>query len=84
MVSARYGLATAGLDGAGLLEAVASRRGCLQRGKGGKLDLEKAAMLLLTDYRSGALGRVSLETPESRAAMLSQQQVAYSEVDQCG
>ncbi len=29
-------------------------------------------MILLTDYRSGALGRISLETPETRAAMLAQ------------
>ena len=36
-----------------------------------ELDLEKAAMILLTDYRSGKLGRISLETPESRAAMLA-------------
>ena len=35
------------------------------------LDLEKAAMIFLTDYRSGKLGRISLETPASRAAMLA-------------
>jgi len=81
LVAARYGFATRGLDGAGLLEAVARKRGCLLKGKGGKPDLEKAAMLLLTDYRSGALGRVSLETPESRAAMLSEQVPATSAVD---
>jgi ribosome biogenesis GTPase A len=34
--------------------------------------MEKAAMLLLTDYRSGVLGRVSLETPKSREAMLAE------------
>jgi hypothetical protein len=28
-------------------------------------------MILLTDYRSGKLGRVSLESPGSRAAMLA-------------
>lgn len=66
----RYGVTTSGLDGAGVLEAVAWKRGCLLKGKPGQPDLEKAAMLLLTDYRGGALGRVSLETPESRAAML--------------
>ncbi len=70
LLAARYSFAVAGLDGAGVLEAVARKRGCLLKGKGGELDLEKAAMLLLTDYRSGALGRISLETPESRAAML--------------
>ena len=79
LVTARYGFSTAGMDGAGLLEAVARKRGCLLKGRGGELDLEKAAMLLLTDYRSGALGRVSLETPASRAAMLSQQAAAKPE-----
>ncbi|MFA6312225.1 MAG: ribosome biogenesis GTPase YlqF [Sterolibacterium sp.] len=80
LVAARYGFATAGMDGAGLLEAVARKRGCLLKGRGGEPDLEKAAMLLLTDYRSGALGRVSLETPESRAAMLNEQAPATPEV----
>jgi ribosome biogenesis GTPase A len=28
-------------------------------------------MILLTDYRSGTLGRISLETPTSRQAMLA-------------
>ena len=28
-------------------------------------------MILLTDYRGGKLGRISLETPESRTAMLA-------------
>jgi ribosome biogenesis GTPase A len=81
LVTARYGFATGGMDGAALLEAVARKRGCLQKGKGSKPDLEKAAMLLLTDYRSGALGRVSLETPPSRAAMLSTQAAAIEEVE---
>jgi ribosome biogenesis GTPase A len=69
LVAARYRIDTAGLDGAALLEAVARRRGCVR--KGGALDLEKAANVFLTDYRSGALGRISLETPESRERMLA-------------
>jgi len=73
LLIARYGCAVDGVDGVGVLEAVARKRGCLGRG-GGKLDLAKAAMILLTDYRSGALGRISLETPASRAAMLSASQ----------
>ncbi|MBI3094795.1 MAG: ribosome biogenesis GTPase YlqF, partial [Rhodocyclales bacterium] len=68
----RYGFATAGMDGVGVVEAVAKKRGCIVKGRrGGELDLEKAAMILLTDYRAGKLGRVSLETPASRAAMLA-------------
>ena len=69
LLSARYGIALDGLDGPGLIEAVARRRGCLI--KGGGLDLEKAALILLDDYRSGALGRISLETPQSRLDMIS-------------
>jgi ribosome biogenesis GTPase A len=71
LLTARYGCATEGLDGIGVVEAVARKRGCLIKGRGGELDLEKAAMILLTDYRDGILGRISLETPESRRAMLA-------------
>ena len=71
-LGARYGVDTAGMDGIGVLEAVAKKRGCIVKGRrGGDLDLEKAAMVLLTDYRGGKLGRVSLETPDTRAAMLA-------------
>ena len=71
LLTARYGFAPAGLDGPAVVEAVAKRRGCLV--KGGGLDLEKAALIFLDDYRSGALGRISLETPETRAAMVATQ-----------
>ena len=69
LLAARYRLDPAGLDGPALLEAVGRRRGCLLRGGG--LDLEKAAQILLQDYRDGALGRISLETPTSRVAMIA-------------
>lgn len=58
---ARYGDAAAGPDGTGVIEAVAARRGF--RIKGGGFDFEKAAITLLNDYRSAALGRISLELP---------------------
>ena len=67
-IKERYGLDPAGQDGADVIAAIAARRGL--RVKGGGADLEKAAAVLLQDYRSGALGRVSLETPETRVAML--------------
>lgn len=65
----RYGSLPAIVDGPGLIETIALARG--YRLKGGNLDLEKAAHALLQDYRSGALGRISLETPESRAELLA-------------
>jgi len=67
-IEARYQIDTTGLDGEGLLELVAHRRGCVRKSAG--LDLEKAANIFLTDYRTGILGRISLETPESRQRML--------------
>ena len=65
LLTARYGFEVDGLDGAGVLEAIATKRGCLRKGKGGELDREKAARILLTEYRNGTLGRTSLETPDT-------------------
>lgn len=45
-----------------ILEAIAENRSC--RLKGNELDLTKAAALLVDDFRSGKLGKISLEFPE--------------------
>jgi ribosome biogenesis GTPase A len=66
----RYNLDIVDMDGAAVLEAIAKRRGCLLKGKGASPDLTRAAMIFLTEYRAGKLGRISLETPTTRAAML--------------
>ncbi|MDY7538723.1 ribosome biogenesis GTPase YlqF [Undibacterium sp. RTI2.1] len=68
-LTARYGIVTEGIDGVSVIEGVAKKRA--YRLKGGDWDLEKAAHTLLLDYRSGALGRVSLETPASREHLLA-------------
>ena len=60
------------LDGVDLLEAIAKRRAYKRRD--GVWDLERTAMVFLTDYRHGSIGRISLETPDSRQAMLEQEQ----------
>ena len=57
-------------DGTDIIAAIAKRRGYLL--KGGAPDLEKAALMLLQDYRTGTLGRISLETPQSRKTMLNE------------
>ena len=77
LLTARYGFALQGMDGPRLIEAVAKRRGCLI--KGGGLDLEKASLILLDDYRSGTLGRISMETPQTRAAMVASADIAAEE-----
>jgi ribosome biogenesis GTPase A len=77
LLTARYGFKTEGLDGIAVVENVAARRGF--RVKGGDFDFEKAAHVLLHDYRTGALGRISLETPETRAVRLAQHQAELEE-----
>lgn len=59
------------MDGVDLLEAIAKRRAFKRRD--GLLDIERTAMVFLTEYRQAKIGRVSLETPISRAAMLANQ-----------
>lgn len=63
LLASRYGFDPKGLNGAAILEAIAKKRGCLRHG--GEPDREKAARILLDDYRNGTLGRASLETPEN-------------------
>ena len=73
LLTARYGFSTEGMDSVGVVEAVARKRGCFLKGKhAGELDMEKASIILLTEYRGGILGRISLETPETRATMLAE------------
>ena len=47
------------------LRRIAESRHCLVRGS--ELDTEKAASILLDDFRNGRLGRITLETPEVSA-----------------
>ena len=46
-------------DGHALLNQIAVKRGCLR--KGGVIDEDKAIRLVLTDFRGGKLGRVTLD-----------------------
>jgi ribosome biogenesis GTPase A len=58
-IPSRYSFDPTGMEGMLIIEAIAKRRGFLV--KGGAMDVEKAAANLLLDYRSGALGRVTLQ-----------------------
>ena len=44
-----------------ILEQLAQNRGCIR--KGGGLDYAKAAGMLVEEFRSGKLGRITIETP---------------------
>jgi ribosome biogenesis GTPase A len=52
-----------------LLEAVARYRGAIQ--SGGRVNTTKAAEIVIHDFRSAALGRLTLETPDQFAAWLA-------------
>ena len=60
LLKERYGL-TGEETPVQVLEAAAERRMCYK--KGGEPDLSRAAQLVTDDFRSGRLGRISLERP---------------------
>ena len=47
------------LDSYDILELVGRKRGCLV--SGGNVDMQKAANIFLEDFKSGKIGRVTLE-----------------------
>lgn len=57
----RYGEINAH-DKESVLEGIAKSRGCLM--KGGELDHNKAAAVLMEDFRSGKLGRITIESAD--------------------
>jgi ribosome biogenesis GTPase A len=65
-LTTRYEFSVDGLTSAGVIDGIARKRGCLLTRSGGGLDRDKAARILLSDYRIGTLGRTSLEIPERR------------------
>ncbi len=60
-----------------LLEAIGRQRGAVQ--SGGRVNTAKAADIVIHDFRSGALGRLSLETPEEFAQWLAEGKQADAE-----
>lgn len=62
MLTNRYGLLEIASNNMELLIAIGRSRGCLR--SGGLIDSEKARSILLNEFRSGKLGRVTLDQPE--------------------
>ena len=60
VLTQRYGIEESS-DPVGMLSAIASARGCLKAGR--ETDTEKAAALLLDEFRHAVLGRFTLEEP---------------------
>ena len=64
----RYQLESLPEDDIILLEAIGAKRGCLRAG--GRVDLDRAAKIVLTEFRDITIGRITLETPEMMEAEL--------------
>jgi ribosome biogenesis GTPase A len=65
----RYGIESFGVitdleSAAEILKQIALKRGCIM--KGGEADLDRAALIVLDDFRSIRLGAISLEQPERK------------------
>jgi len=70
LLRARYQLDSVdSLEDEELLEAVGRKRGALQAGKG--VNLQKAAEIVIYDFRAAVMGRITLETPQEYAQWLA-------------
>jgi ribosome biogenesis GTPase A len=77
-LEARYKLSgVADMRSEDLLEAIARQRGAVQ--SGGRVNLQKAAELVITDFRVGALGRLTLETPQEFGVWAAAAEVVEAE-----
>jgi ribosome biogenesis GTPase A len=85
LLQARYPLgleaeAIAALHDDELLERIARKRGAVM--SGGRLNLHKAAEIVLADLRGAALGRVTLETPAEYESWLAAARMREQEREQ--
>jgi len=69
LVQARFQLEQLPESEQQLMEAIGRKRGCLR--SGGRIEMDKVSKILLTEFRAGTIGRISLETP----AMMEQELV---------
>ncbi len=83
LLEARYRLglapaAIAALPDHELLAAIGRKRGALL--PGGRIDPHKAGEAVLADFRAGAIGRITLETPQTFATWLNAARAAEAQL----
>ncbi len=61
----------------GTLESIGRLRGCISAG--GLVDFDRSARLLLTEFRAGKLGEMTLETPDMKLKELSDVEIIRAE-----
>jgi len=62
LLTARYKVSDFDMDSYDLLCSIGKARGMMMRG--GEVDTERAAAMLLDEFRSAKIGRISIESPE--------------------
>ncbi len=82
LLRARYALADsdaalAQMPAEDMLDAIGRQRGALV--SGGRVDAQKAAELVIADFRAALMGRITLETPTKYLAWLKAGQAAEAE-----
>ena len=70
LIQQRYSLEHVPDSEIDLLEAIARRRGCLV--SRGRVDFEKVSRLVVAELRSGKIGKICLETPQTRLRELAE------------
>lgn len=80
IVTERYKLKSTPENDDELLEEIGRKRGGLR--SGGRIDLHKASEVLINDIRTGALGRLSWETPEMIIAAQAQLKLEKKRLEQ--
>lgn len=65
VIAKKYGIEESA-DGNEALERIARKRGCLI--KGGEVDLDRAANIVMDEFRAGKIGRITLENLRTEAA----------------
>jgi ribosome biogenesis GTPase A len=77
-LTARYKInEVAGHTDEDMLDAIGRQRGAIQ--SGGRVNTTKAADIVIHDFRTAALGRITLETPEEFAGWLALGELADAE-----
>ena len=77
LLKARFQLDTLPEKEEELVKIIGIQRGCLR--SGGRVEMDKAAKILLAEYRAGTLGRITLETPEMMEQELVELEVIRAE-----
>ena len=79
-LSKRYGLSHLPASDIELLESIGAKRGAKQ--SKGRINLHKVSEILIHDIRSGALGKLSLETPDMIQREIAEVTRAHAEKEE--